>query len=488
MQFIPLYYKKNLEIINPEGDVGVVTLWSPCGVVKKRLAQIDADLLNNNSRIAVLGTLYGDGLPELLRNLLYNPQIRYLVLFGVDLGKSRLSLTNFFSQGLELTTCLGSTVYQIIGTMQKMDGAIHPHMFAGRLTMMDLGAPNEDEALNHVDAFFKGLAPRVDIEIERIAIPLPQPVVTRYPSEPRSHTITATTPMEAWRELVFRLLRFGHRVHLNQGKERIELQTVKVTIAKPEEESSEVLQEHGFSLEEFREYQRRMLNPHLPPDQRYSYGHRLGQYFHGDTLEHAMVMLRENSESRHVYISLWDTGGDYLMPVRGHPCLVSLYFRRFEERLTLTAVFRTHNALRAWPENVYGLMALQRHVCDKVHQAPGPLIVFSHSISIDPQGGGLERAEALCQFRRRQRSADDFFIPDAHGDFFISVDMEKKQIIVDHRFEGQRLHRYIGRSAEELERQLVVDHAVSDVAHALYLGRELGRAEARLIKVQRRSG
>ncbi|HAT50507.1 MAG: hypothetical protein HQL07_19435 [Nitrospirae bacterium] len=490
MEFIPLYYKEKLDVINRWGDVGVVSLWSPWKVVKKRFAEVPVDLNPETSRIAVFGTLYGDGLPELLRNLLYNPQLRYLVLCGVDLGRSRDSVLGFFHRGLEWTTCLGASVQQIIGTLQKIDGAIQPEMFHDHLTVVDLGTPGASDALEKIGQFFAHLPPQESVDRERQTIPLSSLVLTRYPSEPRSHTILAHTPMEAWKELIFRLTRFGHRVHLGGSKERIELQTVKIIIQNPLEETADVLKEHGFSLEEFLAYQKSMLSPDHPADQEYGYGNRLRNYFgdpssNRDTLNRAIAMLRDNAESRHVYIALWDTRRDFLAINKGHPCLVSLFFRKFEGNLTLTAVFRTHNALRAWPENVYGLMAIQRYVCRGIAHDPGAITVFSHSISIDPQGDGLERAKAICQFRNQEWEGDERFNPDPHGEFLISVDEVAGVILVDHRFEGQHLHRYTGDTAQALERMLVADLAVSDVAHALYLGRELARAEARLKKSNR---
>ncbi|MBF0146548.1 MAG: hypothetical protein HQL84_10880 [Magnetococcales bacterium] len=494
MEFIPLYYQDKLDLINPEGDVGIVTLWSPIKVVKDHVAAAHIDLDPSTSRIAVIGTLYGEGLPELLRNLLYNPQLNHLLLFGVDLGRSREHLLGFFQHGLELTTCLGASVHQIVGTLHKMDGAIQPWDFHDRLNIVDGGTPAMPGAAAKIIDFFAGLPPQKVMVGERRSIPMPTLALTRFPSDPRSHTILAHTPMEAWKELIFRLYRFGHRVDLGRGEERIELQTVKATILHPREESDAVLREHGFSLGQFQEYQRRILDSELPPNQHYGYGHRLRRYFgHGDptrnadTLARAIVMLRDHAESRHVYIALWDTARDLLIPNEGHPCLVSLFFRKFDQHLTLTAVFRTHNALRAWPENVYGLIAIQRHVSQAVAMVPGAITLISHSISIDPQGNGLDRAQAICEFRNRERMDSDYFKPDPHGDFLVSVDEEQAMIVVDHRFEGQRLHRYSGQSAEALERQLAADLALSDIAHALYLGRELGRAEARLQKHRRRS-
>ena len=73
MEFVPLHFGDRLTIINPRGTIGVVTLWSKPDYVIDRFRQAGVDLDEATSPIAVFGTLYGNGLREMLRNLLYNP-------------------------------------------------------------------------------------------------------------------------------------------------------------------------------------------------------------------------------------------------------------------------------------------------------------------------------------------------------------------------------------------------------------------------------
>ncbi len=491
MEFQPIYYADKLKIFNKQGDVGVVTLWSPSQVVIKHLKNASIDLDTRTSRIAVVGTLYGDGLPEMLRNLMHNPQIHHLVLFGVDLDCSRSILTGFFERGLESVVSLGVSTFQIVGTEQKMDNKILPEDFHGRIVLTDLGRPSDADSGERLQGFFNTLSSQQPAQVERRTIPIPELAVTRFPSTPQGHTIVADTPLEGWRELVHTLYRFGYRTELKKGL-RMELQNIKVVINQPGEESEESLEEYGFSLEKFKIYQKQLLSEELLPDQHYSYGHRLRGYFSKahdgekvegpDTLAKAIEMLIDDPESRHAYIALWDTARDLLSDASGHPCLVSLYFRRFDDRLTMTAIFRTHNALKGWLQNLYGLMAIQRHVADGANMEPGPITVMSQSISIAPQGSGLDFAKSITAYRERNLQDENYFKSDPHGEFLISVDKDEGEIIVDHRFDGMSLHRYRGRSAKALEKQLVADKAISDIGHALYLGREMSRAELSLKK------
>ena len=89
MEFIPLHFGDRLKIINPHGTIGVVTLWSKVDYVIERFRQAGVDLDPATSPIAVFGTLYGNGLREMLRNLLYNPQIQRIYVCGNDRSGSR---------------------------------------------------------------------------------------------------------------------------------------------------------------------------------------------------------------------------------------------------------------------------------------------------------------------------------------------------------------------------------------------------------------
>ena len=84
LKFEPLYFGDRLTVINPYGTIGVVTLWSKVDYVIERFRQAGVDLDPATSPIAVFGNLYGNGLREMLRNLLYNPQIQVLLICGND--------------------------------------------------------------------------------------------------------------------------------------------------------------------------------------------------------------------------------------------------------------------------------------------------------------------------------------------------------------------------------------------------------------------
>ena len=464
LEFIPLHFAGKLRVINPAARLGVLTLWSKIEFVEARLAKLKVDLDPRTSKIAVIGNLYGNGIPHLLRNLLYNPQIRDLVVCGANKSESREELIHFFDGGLEGTDSLGEKVTRIKWTNRIIDDLVTPGDFNVKPRIVSVGDLRSESSMDALRTCVDGFV-ATPSDGQRVEIELPEVCVTHYPSEPRNHNIVTDTPLAAWRELVFRLVRFGHLAHLRKG-DRQELQNVRVVIRTPCEDDEKELREFNFSLDDLRQYQRDMLLGPLPDDQSYTYGNRIREYYGFDALHAFGRRLRENPQDRDCYLALWDSRSD--IDAEDAPCLVSMFFRVFDEKLTLTATYRTHNALDAWLKNVYGLMKAQQIVAEESGIQIGPLTVISHSISVDP---------ANYDLARRVSNSKSFDLEmDPNGQFMISVD--DGQIVAQHiSNEGELLHEYRARKAERIQHEINRDCAISDVNHALYVGRQLARAE-----------
>lgn len=467
LEFVPLHFGRKLRIVNPHGRIGVLTLWSRIDYVESKLRELGIDLDQHTSRIAAIGNLYGNGLPHLLRNLLFNPQIRDLVVCGTDRSGSCAELVSFFERGLEQAESLGEKVTRIAGTSRVIDDLVTPESFAEKPRIVCVGDLKSDSSLKELHNVIHSCVPPPPASRERVEIALPEVNVSFYPSNPRNHNIVKDTPLEAWRELVFRLVRFGRPVRLRKG-ERQELQNVRVVVVNPRADAEDRLREFGFDLADVLAYQKDMLEAELPADQPYTYGNRIRSYYGYDALELFAERLRENPQDRDCYLALWDSRVD--PSAEDAPCLVSMFFRVFDEKLTLTATYRTHNALDAWLKNVYGLMEAQRVVAERVGLEAGPLTIISHSISIDP---------SKYDFARRVAETKGFSMElDPNGQFLVTLDEEAGEILVQHTTEdGIILGEYRSAKAERIQYELNRDCAISDINHAIYIGRMLAKAE-----------
>jgi thymidylate synthase len=484
MEFIPLYFGDRLTVINPHGVIGVVTLWSKPEYVMERFREAGENLDPVTSPIAVFGTLYGNGLREMLRNLLYNPQIQVLLICGHDRSGSWKDLKSFFEEGLEEFPAFfkyrspepnrNVAPARIRQTNRIIDDLVKPEDFVQKPRLIQLGDPREKDTLHTIEEFFadkdliEKLQSQVLPEIERKNIPLPEVEVPYFPSNPRGHIVLQDAPLEAWLDLLHLITRFGRRVTLKKG-ERLELQNLKVVVEESKPASHEELINVNLDPDKLDRYFQDFLLGELRPDEAYTYGHRLRTYFKLDAVEILADRLKRDPEDREAYFTLWDNNRD-LTARESRPCFVSVFFRKSEGKLTLTATFRTHNAMDAWLLNLYGLMALQQEVARRVDMTPGAITVFSHSISIDPKE--LDRALTVVGKRKWKMHLDPM------GYFRVTLDGD--EILVEHRAEDVTLKEYRGRTAVALQHQIAREVAISDINHAMYLGRQLAKAEMAL--------
>jgi len=464
-EFIPIYFPDKIKIVNPHGFIGIVTLWSQIEWVMEKMQNMGIDLSLKTSPIAAAGNLYGNGLPELLRNLLYNPRITRIIICGNDRSGSGDELMKFFRDGLEEVDFLGDRRFRIKGTNRLIDDMVTPDMFVNKPEIYPAGDLKTPESIKKLTEYIQKDNKINEVKIERIKIPLPQIHINRFPSNPRNHNITADNPLKAWIDLIFRIYRFGYLTHLQKG-DRQELQNIKVVVEKPDFIEPEKLTEFGFNPDEFREYYDHFLDSELPPDTTYTYGNRLGEYFGKNTIDECIKNLKKDPRDRKSYISLWDSSGD-ISRLHGHPCLVTIFFRKFDEKLTLTATFRTHNSIDAWLKNFYGLMRVQKTVSEAVNIEPGAITVISHSISIDPRR--IDVAKSVSAKRSFEVNIDPC------GNFAIQT--ENGEIVVRHFISGMQIDEYRGKNPVRIQHEIYRNCAVSDINHAIYIGRMLERAK-----------
>lgn len=464
MRFQAKHYQDKLHVINPLGFIGVVCLWSKQDFVIKKLTDFGVDLSPNASKIATIGNLYGNGLSELLCNLLYNPQITHLIICGSNLSGSREDLITVFKDGIEMSEDMGKRVKKVKNRNRIINNAISLDLFKTVPFVEAFGDITNQEECQKLSDYIAGVSSDVVFrEEDRLLVELEKYKAEIFPCEPRSITIVRDNPLAAWKELIFDLKRFGHVVKLRKG-DRKELQNVKVII-KDFNVSDQELEYYGFQRSDIDNYMVSLLSGDLAEDQDYTYGNRIRAYYGIDFLKKVCDKLNAYPNDRDCYCALWDSHLD--MDAKDAPCMVSLFFRVFDGELTLTATFRTHNALDAWLKNVFGLRSLQEYVAEKTGLPLGPITVISHSISLD-----------MCRYDLAQRVSDtkSFEINmDYNGQILINID--GNEIVVVHNDKnGNQLGQYRSQKPEKLQHMLYRDCVISDINHAIYVGRMLEQA------------
>lgn len=473
LQFIPIHHKEDITIINSYGFIGVVNLWSKREYAINRFHEAEVDLAPETSSISAFGNLYGNGLKHLLINLLYNPQIEFLLVCGSNRSGSQEEISNFFDHGVSLYEQLGVSCNLIKGTKRTLPKTITPDLFTNTPRIINLDDIKSESFLLELKTLLPTLMRSHSSEMlkesDRKKIDLPEVNIQYFPSNPIGHTIIKDTPIEAWKEILFCLNRFGHYADLGKKGKRIELLNVKAIVNNPGHEDNELLESCGFSVDTISKYCRELIDGQERADLDYTYGNRIRSYFGCDGLTECIKKLKANKQNRRAYIVLWDSKNDLTVSDRSAPCLTTIYFRLYDDKLTLTATFRVHNALDAWLRNLYGLMKIQDYVSEETAIEKGPVTVVSHSISINPN----DYDRVLEVVRQKEKKLE--FEEDPNGQFRIAI--EEGKIVLRHIYKGETIGEYKSGKAERIQYELKRNRAISDIGHAIYIGRQLSKAE-----------
>ncbi len=468
----PVFAKDKINIINPQGHSGILTLWSKPEEIWKELLDRFPGLFERNSPLVALTSLYGNGLPQMLANLAYNPQVEFLAVTGNDtkVVPSYTYLTNFLERGIEYKE--GEQLGKISGTSFSIDPQLRPDIF--RHLRIKRFKPSDLENLVN---FVTQEKTKPAAEEDRIKIELIEPVFSDFPSDITSHQIIANTPLDAWMDVMYRLNRFGDNIQIAKRIRRT-LFDLDVHIEDPAPEKEELLRKFNFDPNELQAYREDMLKGELPENTTYTYGNRIRRYFGVDTLEEIVKRLRKDPLDRRLFVSLWDTRKDMTSDTASDssvPCLTDLYFVNLDGRLMLTANFRTHNAVSAWLLNLYGLRSIQEYVAERAEVDSGKINVKSRWISIDPDDGKVNSALELIENYRKIR----INVNDLRGYFVIGV--KEGKIFAEHYSQNaEKLTTYTGKTAVEIKDQIRQDSAISDPDHAMWVGHELARAHYEL--------
>ncbi len=470
MKFNPLYFKDRLKIINSRGLAGILTLWAHPQKMEERIKRNHPSLFTNDSNLVTITSLYGNGLPQMLANLAYNPQIYRIGVIGNDTiaVPSYTFLRNFLDEGVVEEEIGGVVMARIRRTSFYIDPQLRPEMYSH----LEIERFRDIRELAN---FIAEAKPRASKESDRIEIELSRPEFRDFPSDITSHNISAETPLEAWMEVMYHIDRFGQNIELPKGLRRA-LFNLDVNIENPGFEPEERLKKFGFDPGELRAYQKDMLSPDLPDSVTYSYGHRLRAYWGLDALVKIAERLRSDTLDRHCHISLWDTKKD-LSSKKGDsssPCFTDAYFVKHPDgKLMMTSGFRTHNAVSAWLTNLYGLRAIQEFVAEKANIEPGQLNVRSRWIGIDPENSKTTAALALVNENRNIR----LNLNDPKGHYEITPDTLTNEIVVLHyNSKGVLLEEIRRERAEDIKAEIRQRGGFSTFDHAVWFGMRLEKA------------
>jgi thymidylate synthase len=471
----PVYKDSMLVIGNPESQVAICSLWTKKELVSEKL---------NLGKIAVIGNLYSPrkGISFLIRNILANPRIRYLVVCGLDNSGSGQVLVDLFKNGFEKIQDSESDKYywRIVSDIEnRIDIEIEEEAvksFRQGVELIDLRKESDYAKIQEViDSLDQNLPP---FAAKPLVFPAPpKEEVNIFPSEPTAHIVRGEKIAEVWLRILNEILRFGitdKTSYQNRQKEIIDL----VSVISDEDPNNLYIPDWLPNNEEhLKNYLPTILTGICPAGSSYTYGSRMRSYFGVDQVQKVIDEIKKEKYTRRAVINLLDPKVD--SGSKNPPCLNHCWFRVQDDKLYLVATLRSNDMFEAWPENAFGLRMLQDLVYKEIVKTYpeiklGDLVM--HSLSAHIYDDAWEDAKQVIEKHYNRVVPHPRNVRDFRGNFIIKV--ENKEIVVEHYSPDEiLLNTYKGKTAMPIYLRMSRDGAVSVVSHALYLGTELQKAE-----------
>jgi thymidylate synthase len=464
------------QLIRGTGQVAIVTGWMVKEVIAHKLEP---------NQYAAIGQLYSPtrGIDFLIRNLLFNPQVRFLVILNATKEDTNAGgcecLWDLFQNGFSLgKNELGKECWLINSPIPGyIDRQIPAEVLENLRSALTVKL---ETAIAPAIELIKQFAQiNVSAWAEPQAFEKSQSTVSLLPGVNSGHRIEGKNIAETWIKIIQRIRRTGivrPSAYDNQWQELVNL--IAIVTDEP--------QDFFFPDPNYLPVSRDFLAEYIAltiedtPFQegvKYSYGNRMRSHFGIDQIGQAIKTLLQNPDSTRVVISLWDAQLDS-QANSSPPCLNHIWLRIRQKQLILTATFRSNDMFSAWVANAFGLRALQQYVCDRLPEIEmGELITISQSAHIyDDCWESSDRVieeHYLKTFEQR-----DF--GDPSGSFVISL--QEKEILVEHLTPGTGavLACFSDRTAKKLYQKIAAFYPALETEHALYLGTELQKAEIAL--------
>lgn len=467
MAFEAKYKSSQLVYGNPESSVGIVTLWTRADEVAKKL---------DPASYCVIGQFFSAerGLDLLVRNLLANPAIANIVITGVDYSKSGIVLRDFFERGFhrgkaEVTDKECWRVDSAFPGYIELDipeEALQALRESVVVTWMkDMSAFNAAALPKPSRTREKTVFEKKEVEIQRI-----------YIGEDAGYMVRHEKIAGCWVQLLDLIMKFGRVSETHYEASQKELLNLVSVISGEDPDN--------FHIPDF--WDRRRIEEYIPrvtqdlkTSSSYTYGSRMRSWFGLDQVNAAIDKLVRQPISRAVVINLWDSTKD--LTIGGSPCINHLWLRLRENRLYVTATIRSNDMFESYPENAFGLRALQelirKAVASRLNQdiALGDLVIHSESAHI--YDDCVERAKAITE-----KYGHRYILPanlqwDLRGSLLIDV-YQGELVVHQLSPSNEVVGFYKGKTAKELREILVREQAFGNMAHAVYAGIELMKAEA----------
>ncbi|MBI5073026.1 hypothetical protein HZA99_04365 [Candidatus Woesearchaeota archaeon] len=460
MEKWPVCFSDLVIVGNPHSSVAIVTLWTKKEFVLQHLSP---------EMYALVGQLYSrdEGVNGILRNLLSNKQIRHLIVVGIDLNGSGNVLAAFFQEGVAEQHTVISFPDIFIDKEIPLSSL---ELLRNNVQFHDLRSLKDFSQLPPLLHQFPLLSSYGEPEYFAFSKPS---VPATYPSEKSGFFVRHSHIGPAWLEILSLILRFGTIKKSDYGVDQRELLNIISVIEQEDPDAPHLESYFQFTREDLLSYYPQVLTASSVEGVEYSYGERLRANKNIDQIQQLISLLQKNKNTRRALAVTWDLEKD--SSSEKPPCLILTEFLVQDDKLFLTAFFRSNDMFHAWPRNAFGLRKIQFHVAAATNLSVGSLTIISSSAHL------YQNNWTLAQDILSQNALLIPRIGDPRGNIIIRA--HDGVIYVTHTDPlGKRLSEFSNTDIFALYRKIAQDKCILDTSHALYLGTELQKAAIALQK------
>lgn len=455
------YFKENLILGDPASEAGLVTLWT---MTDKIVSKLDKALFK------IAGQLYSkEGINYILRNILADPTLHYLIVCGQDLSGSGKALIDFFERGIDKD-------YNIIGNdFSKIHSQVPREaidLLRAKVKIKNLiGVTDEGKITQALESCLK------------IGKPFAKPQtfadnkkegLNALPSEGTVFEVRDDFIGPAWLKILKLIFRFGRVNKTWYGNEVREIFNIAAVIRKENPFEPKMLPFMPISLADIENYQKSIMRAEKG-DEVYTYGERLWGYKGINQVEEVIIpFLKKYPNDRAALAVTFDMAHDHKAP--RSPCMCLFQATGAGDKINATAYFRSHAIFSGWIINAFGLRRVQAHIAKSFGKELGSLTIFSNCAHIyDNEWQACE--DILEKYGAKEPGFDS----DPRGYFVISLEGEEIKAKLFSP-EGAFLEEFSQNGREEkaavkLYNKVLNKDAVSLISHAFDLGAEFQKAE-----------
>ncbi len=456
----PVYYSDSLIKGNFESEIAVTTLWTP--------AKLIADKIDKNS-FSVIGQLYSkEGINFILRNILANPRIRYIIVCGTELSGSGKALVDFFAKGVDKDNNIIDNDFAAIQKEISLEAIelVRKNVRCENL----IGITDAEKVIEKIKNYKTIGKPFSGPQI------FPEPkndLAVSFPSEDTVFPIRSKYIGGAWLEIIKHIWRFGTIRNNFYGGSVREIFNIAAVVTDEDSFNPQMFPYMQVCKEEIEKYCQYILNGNKG-DEVYTYGERLWNYKGINQVEDVIIpYLKKYPTDRAAVAMMFDLAVDH--KASRAPCMCMVQCATLGNKLNLTAYFRSHAVFSGWVLNAFGLRRLQKYIADKLELKAGTLTIFSNCAHI------YDNEWAAAEKIVKEYGAN--FQPDLDPRGYFIITIDKKEIIAKHYSpDGKYLEEFrqdgmVPNAAMGLYVKLAAANTVSVISHAFDLGVELEKAE-----------